>query len=65
MTRVAIFAGVRLTRPDISFEKLHADNPKFYRRGIVGAWRDEMTLDQQKSFWRYHADAMHTAGYNE
>jgi hypothetical protein len=66
MTRVAMFANVKLVYPiNMSFETLHQADPKFYRRGIVGAWKDEMTEAQHTAFWRYHAEAMEVAGYEK
>lgn len=65
MTRVAMFCDVKLISPlDVSFEKLHEANPKFYRRGIVGAWKDEMSLELQELFISYHGQAMKAAGYD-
>jgi hypothetical protein len=45
------------------FDKLHADFPQFYRRGQVGAWRDEMPPDVQDLFWKRHGEAMRVMGY--
>jgi len=37
----------------------------FFRRGISGAWKDEMPDDLHKLFWELHGDAMVTLGYTE
>lgn len=35
----------------------------FFRRGIVGAWKDEMPSDLHELFWEYHGHMMAQAGY--
>ena len=48
-----------------SFDKLSATAPDFFRRGVVGSWKDEMSPDALKAFWdcKDHAAAMHVLGY--
>jgi len=36
---------------------------KFFRRGIAGAWQDEMPSGLQQLFWNKHADMMLRLGY--
>jgi Sulfotransferase domain len=38
---------------------------EFFRRGVVGSYRDEMPQEIQESFWKqpYHAEAMTLRGY--
>ena len=60
---------LRLTLPRVvgatvpSFDELHALKPQFYRRGAVGAWRDEFPADLLEVFWREHGEGMLAAGY--
>ncbi len=37
-----------------TFDELQANNPRFYRRGVVGAWRDEMPENLQAEFEQMH-----------
>lgn len=36
---------------------------KFFRRGIAGAWKDEMNDEDHLLFWNIHADTMRRLGY--
>ncbi|MEO1132290.1 MAG: sulfotransferase domain-containing protein [Cyanobacteria bacterium J06639_1] len=47
-----------------SFEELQAQWPQFFRKGKVGAWKEEMSPKLQKLFWKHHAEAMNTFGYS-
>lgn len=47
-----------------TFEELHNRWPNFFRRGKVGAWRDEMPADIHEAFWHYHGDAMRQMGFD-
>jgi hypothetical protein len=49
--------------PVPGFDELHAGRPRFFRRGRVGAWRDEFPPDLLQQFWREHGDGMRAAGY--
>ena len=46
-----------------SFEELHRQLPHFFRKGRVGAWREEMSEDLQELFWQRHGDVMRAMGY--
>jgi hypothetical protein len=37
--------------------------PWFFRRGVVGTWRDEMPTSIQKLFLQKNGDAMERLGY--
>lgn len=45
------------------FPELQAKLPEFFRRGQVGAWRDEMPAALHELFWDRYGDAMELAGY--
>ncbi len=51
-------AAVRGGESMPSFEDLHAVIPWFFRKGKVGAWRDEMPDELHKLFWERHREAM-------
>jgi len=38
---------------------------KFFRRGIIGAWKDEMPEDLLELFWEIHGDTMISLKYND
>ena len=38
---------------------------KFFRRGKVGAWKDEMPEPMQQLFWDLHGDTMEKLGYTD
>lgn len=40
-----------------------ARRARFFRRGVVGAWKDEMPPDFQGLFWRLHGKIMEELGY--
>ena len=46
-----------------TFEELHARWPEFFRKGKVGAWRDEMPDELHDLFWDRHGEAMRVLGY--
>ena len=46
-----------------SFSSLHEGDSRFFRRGIVGAWRDEMVPRLQERFWRIHGQEMQALDY--
>ncbi|MEK6221611.1 MAG: sulfotransferase domain-containing protein, partial [Chloroflexota bacterium] len=37
----------------------------FFRRGIAGAWKDEMPDDLHKLFWKKHKEMMVAFGYTD
>lgn len=41
------------------------NNFRFFRKGKVGAWQEEMPKWMQDIFWRYHGPVMHCAGYEK
>ena len=45
------------------FAALNARWPEFFRKGQVGAWREEMPEDLQKLFWTHHGEAMRALSY--
>jgi len=38
---------------------------KFFRRGIAGAWKDELPIEYQEMFWFFNSEAMHAVGYTD
>lgn len=46
-----------------SFSKLQRMYPKFFRKGKVGGWRDEMPADLEELFWNKHQMMMRYMGY--
>ena len=46
-----------------SFDKYHKAKPTFFRRGIVGSWKDEMTPEIEEHFWDVHGKTMTWLGY--
>jgi hypothetical protein len=46
-----------------SFESLRSRWPAFFRRGIRGAWQDEMPDEVHTEFWRLHGHGMRRLGY--
>lgn len=58
--------GIALSRAESavpSFAELHASDPKFFRAGRTGQWRNEMNAETEELFWREHGAAMRHAGY--
>ena len=45
------------------FEKYHKEHPQFFRRGIVGGWRDEMSEELEELFWKSNGETMQWLGY--
>lgn len=48
-----------------SFENLHTKNPKHFRKGRVGSWREDMPKDLQKFFWEQHGSVASRFGFTE
>lgn len=46
-----------------TFDELNAVNPKFFRKGKRGGWREVFTPELTELFWRQSRDAMKLAGY--
>jgi hypothetical protein len=64
------FIELALTIPNANetpptFAALQAKMPKFFRRGKIGSWREEMPEDLQALFWEYHGTTMKSLGYDE
>ena len=53
------------TAPLPEFGDLHRRWPEFFRRGRVGAWRDEMSEQLHRLFWQHHGEAMGWFGYRD
>jgi len=49
----------------IPFEVAHKRTPSFFRRGIAGAWKDEMPPAIQKICWERHHAMMKKLGYTQ
>jgi hypothetical protein len=47
-----------------NFDFLKQKNPNHYRRGKIGAWKDEMPPDLHALFWKKHGHAMREMGYS-
>lgn len=48
-----------------SFDELRALDPQFFRRGVVGSYRDEMSKDNEAAFWEFHSGGMQLIGYGK
>lgn len=46
-----------------AFPGLHEAEPELFRRGRVGAWRDEMPPRVEELFWSRHGTTMEALGY--
>ena len=46
-----------------SFQSLSERWPGMFRRGVAGAWREEMPDDIHEQFWQRHGDGMRLVGY--
>ena len=67
VTRACASVGVELEEPAgelASFEELHQRRPAIFRRGAVGAWRDEMPPPLHERFWSLHGSQMDALGYS-
>jgi hypothetical protein len=45
------------------FQTFHHDSPDFYRKGVVGCWREEMPESINQRFMDLHGETMRQAGY--
>ena len=50
-------------KSQVSDEEYVDKKRQFFRRGKVGAWRDEMPLEFQEMFWFFNGEAMRQLGY--
>jgi glycosyltransferase involved in cell wall biosynthesis len=60
------FQSLKTGRPEYGSGKyVDTENlaSHWFRRGKVGAWKDEMTQDQKDLFWHLHGEAMEVFGY--
>lgn len=48
-----------------SFDDLKSQFPKFFRKGKIGSWQQEMPVNLQKLFWDHHAEAMNFFYYGK
>jgi hypothetical protein len=48
-----------------TFQELHALLPELFRKGQIGSWQTEMSVELQELFWQKHGDAMRHMGYTE
>jgi hypothetical protein len=69
-TLLAAIGGIRRplgtpvrTSPPPSFAQLQEIPDRQFRRGKIGAWRDEMPPGRVELFWQGHGEAMHGMGY--
>lgn len=46
------------------FESLRQRNPEFFRKGKVGAWRDEFPQNALKAFMKHHGATLKQFGYS-
>ena len=63
LTRVSYRLLQRRADRAPTFGELHDGDPQFFRKGRVGAWREEMPDDLHDLFWQRHAEAMERMGY--
>jgi hypothetical protein len=63
LEKIGIEAKVQTEEQIESFAELSARNPTFFRRGIVGSWKDELPPSVQKVFWETHGAMMLRLGY--
>lgn len=47
------------------FETYHKVRPKFYRRGVIGGWRDELSEDLAELAWKNHGAVAEVFGYSK
>lgn len=54
-----------VTEEPPSFQELHNQMPKFFRKGKIGSWREEMSTDLQALFWEKYGEVMKLMGYSQ
>ena len=52
-----------ISRQSSSFAELKQIEPKFFRKGKAGSWREEMSPELQELFWEKHGATMQKLGY--
>ncbi|NQT78522.1 MAG: sulfotransferase domain-containing protein [Bacteroidetes bacterium] len=50
-------------RPQLSDEEKDDFNKKFFRKGAIGGWKEEMPEELQLLFWEKHGQTMEKIGY--
>jgi hypothetical protein len=63
LSRVSYHPPQRRADRTPTFGELRDADPQFFRKGRVGAWREEMPDDLHDLFWQRHAEAMERMGY--
>jgi len=63
LEKIGIEPKVRTSEPIETFAELSVGNPNFFRRGIVGSWKDEMPNSVKRYFWSTHGAMMLRLGY--
>ena len=56
-----VFLNTEREAPE--FEELHYNWPKFFRKGKVGGWKDEMSDEIEALCWKHHGKVMGRLGY--
>jgi len=54
---------IKKEHPLPGFDQYHKANSKFFRRGIVGSWKDEMPVELEEEFWKSNGVVMEWLGY--
>lgn len=58
--------GIELKLVDtelVPFSYLHSMFPRFFRKGVVGSWKEEMPESVHEEFWKLHGEGMRSYGY--
>jgi hypothetical protein len=45
------------------FAEFHRQKPGFFRRGMIGGWKEEMSPELEATFWHHHGQMMTRLGY--
>jgi hypothetical protein len=61
--RLADFSNLQAQEREKGFREASPRTPAFFRRGEVGAWRDELTAEQVARIEQEHAGLMQRLGY--
>jgi hypothetical protein len=61
-TREFKYEGIRKSAPE---EEKEFRREKFYRKGKVGSWREDMPEELHELFWEMHGDGMEALGYTD
>ena len=63
MSKIGFAMSEVRTTGFLTFDELHIKYPRFFRRGKIGAWRDELPSDLHTLFWQRHGETMRALGY--